>query len=172
MSGNELIIVLESNEKARAVIARALQAAGLGACEVKAGDPGAVKVGGESLPKPVRLGAVIDAARKAVGVTMPQLLRFGPYTLDYAVHVLRQNKGKSADIKLTEKEAQVLVLLHNAKGKAVGREELLRAVWGYGGDIDTHTLETHIYRLRQKIEADAAQPELLLTSGSGYSLKI
>lgn len=74
-------------------------------------------------------------------------------------------------IRLTDKETAILKYLYRAGPKAVGREELLREVWGYNAAVTTHTLETHIYRLRQKIEADAQAPKLLLTETGGYRLQ-
>ena len=52
----------------------------------------------------------------------------------------------------------------------VSRETLLQEVWGYNSGVTTHTLETHIYRLRQKVEKDAASPQILVTEAGGYKL--
>ncbi len=71
--------------------------------------------------------------------------------------------------RLTDKEVQLLRLLSTQAGTAT-RSELLEKVWGYRDDLDTHTVETHIYRLRQKIERDPATPTLLLTVDGGYRL--
>lgn len=71
--------------------------------------------------------------------------------------------------RLTDKEVQLLRLLSQTKG-LVTRSELLEKVWGYRDDLDTHTVETHIYRLRQKIERDPAEPKVLLTAEGGYKL--
>jgi DNA-binding winged helix-turn-helix (wHTH) protein len=71
--------------------------------------------------------------------------------------------------RLTDKEVQLLRLLSQSGG-AVSRSELLEKVWGYRDDLDTHTVETHIYRLRQKIERDPANPRVLLTTEGGYKL--
>ncbi len=73
--------------------------------------------------------------------------------------------------RLTDKESTLLLTLHDAGGKPVARDMLLRHVWAYSDAVDTHTLETHVWRLRQKIEENPANPERLLTEEGGYSLK-
>ena len=73
-------------------------------------------------------------------------------------------------IRLTEKETAILRFLYRAGQLPVSRETLLQEVWGYNSGVTTHTLETHIYRLRQKIEKDAANPEILVTEAGGYKL--
>ena len=75
-------------------------------------------------------------------------------------------------LRLTEKETAILQYLNRAKGVVVSREDLLRDVWGYNSNVTTHTLETHIYRLRQKIENDPASAKLLLTDAGGYRLAV
>ena len=72
-------------------------------------------------------------------------------------------------IRLTEKETSILRYLYRA-GQPVSRETLLHEVWGYNSGVTTHTLETHIYRLRQKIEKDATAPVILVTETRGYKL--
>ena len=74
-------------------------------------------------------------------------------------------------IRLTEKETNILKYLYRAGGKPVARDELLAEVWGYNAAVTTHTLETHIYRLRQKVEPDPAHARLLLTDAGGYRLQ-
>ena len=71
---------------------------------------------------------------------------------------------------LTEKETSILKYLYRAGEKVVGRDVLLHEVWGYNAGVTTHTLETHIYRLRQKIEPDPANSEILVTETGGYKL--
>ena len=83
--------------------------------------------------------------------------------------MLVDDKGKK--VRLTEKETNILKYLYRAGAKAVSREELLTEVWGYNAGVTTHTLETHIYRLRQKIEPDPANARLLLTEAGGYRLQ-
>ena len=74
-------------------------------------------------------------------------------------------------VRLTEKETNILKYLYRAGGKAVAREELLAEVWGYNAAVTTHTLETHVYRLRQKIEPDPANARILITEAGGYRLQ-
>lgn len=71
-------------------------------------------------------------------------------------------------IALTDTEARILVCLFDADGAEVSRDLLLQRVWGYRPGLDTHTVETHIYRLRQKIEAEPTHPRVLLTTPDGY----
>jgi len=92
----------------------------------------------------------------------------GPYEFRPSMKLLvREDERK---IRLTEKETNILKYLYRAGGKSVAREELLSEVWGYNAAVTTHTLETHIYRLRQKIEPDPAHARLLLTESGGYRL--
>ena len=78
--------------------------------------------------------------------------------------------GKGTKLRLTEKETAILRFLHRAGDQVVARDTLLREVWGYNAAVTTHTLETHIYRLRQKIETDPTNAELLVTEAGGYRL--
>ncbi len=94
--------------------------------------------------------------------------RLGAYEFRPAAKLLVDDKAKK--IRLTEKETNILKYLYRAREKAVSREELLAEVWGYNAGVTTHTLETHVYRLRQKIEADPAHARLLLTEAGGYKL--
>ena len=91
----------------------------------------------------------------------------GPYTFRPSSKLLLNPKGSK--VRLTEKESSILRYLYRADQRPVSREKLLREVWGYSG-VTTHTLETHIYRLRQKIERDAAAPVILVTQAGGYKL--
>jgi DNA-binding response OmpR family regulator len=91
----------------------------------------------------------------------------GPYTFKPAAKLLVTAAAKK--IRLTEKETSILKYLYR-QGKAVARETLLHEVWGYNPAVTTHTLETHIYRLRQKIEPDPGKATLILTESGGYRL--
>jgi DNA-binding response OmpR family regulator len=98
------------------------------------------------------------------------IYRIGPYEFRPAMRLLLDQTQKK--IRLTDKEASILRYLYRSGEKPVGREELLREVWGYNANVTTHTLETHIYRLRQKIEPDAQSPKLLITETGGYRLQV
>jgi len=92
----------------------------------------------------------------------------GPYTFRPSQKLLLTSDEKK--IRLTEKETNILKYLYRAGGKSVARDELLSEVWGYNAAVTTHTLETHIYRLRQKIEPDPSVARLLMTEAGGYRL--
>ncbi len=93
--------------------------------------------------------------------------RIGPYTFRPSAKMLIDAAGKK--IRLTEKETNILKFLHRS-GETVARDTLLHEVWGYNPAVTTHTLETHIYRLRQKIEANPAEAQILVTESGGYRL--
>jgi DNA-binding response OmpR family regulator len=92
----------------------------------------------------------------------------GPYVFKPAQKLLTDADGKK--IRLTEKEAAIIRYLFRAGQKAVTRDELLEEVWGYNSGVTTHTLETHVYRLRQKIEKDPSNAEILVTENGGYKI--
>lgn len=96
------------------------------------------------------------------------VFRIGPYEFRPATKLLVDEKQKK--IRLTEKETSILKYLYRAGETPVSREELLTEVWGYNAGVTTHTLETHVYRLRQKIEPEAGGAKLLLTEAGGYRL--
>ena len=92
----------------------------------------------------------------------------GPYVFKPAQKLLTDADSKK--IRLTEKEAAIIRYLFRAGQKAVTRDELLEEVWGYNSGVTTHTLETHVYRLRQKIEKDPSNAEILVTENGGYKI--
>ena len=96
------------------------------------------------------------------------VFNIGPYTFQPALKLLTDASG--GKIRLTEKETAILKYLYRAGKKVVLRDTLLHEVWGYNAGVTTHTLETHIYRLRKKIEQDPANAELLVTESGGYKL--
>ena len=94
----------------------------------------------------------------------------GPYTFHPAMKILKTQDNN--EIHLTEKETDILKFLYHTVEDVVPRNILLHEVWGYNNSVTTHTLETHIYRLRQKIERNPSVAELLVTEKGGYRLKV
>lgn len=92
----------------------------------------------------------------------------GPYSFRPGTKMLVDETDRK--IRLTEKETNILKFLYRAGGRTIERDTLLREVWGYNAGVTTHTLETHIYRLRQKIEPDPSNARILLTETGGYRL--
>ena len=96
------------------------------------------------------------------------VFQVGPYQFKPASKMLLREDNKK--IRLTEKETSIIKFLYRAGEQPISRETLLQDVWGYNAGVSTHTLETHIYRLRQKIERDPSHAEILVTEGGGYKL--
>ena len=96
------------------------------------------------------------------------VFQIGPYTFKPGAKLLVGERGSK--LKLTEKETAILRFLYRAGREVVGRDTLLAEVWGYNAQVTTHTLETHIYRLRQKIEPNPGLAAILVTEGGGYKL--
>lgn len=126
----------------------------------------------DHVAKPFRLGVLIARLRAQLRRHErgdDEAFAIGAYSFRPSARLLVHD-ASGARLRLTEKEAAILQFLRRAGGAAVSRRLLLERVWGYHAEADTHTLETHIYRLRQKIEADPARPRLLLTEPGGYRL--
>jgi DNA-binding response OmpR family regulator len=124
------------------------------------------------IAKPFRVSELTARLRAQLRVfdnSEDAVFTVGPYTFRPSAKLL-MDATRNRKIRLTEKEAAILKYLYRAAGRAVARQVLLNEVWGYNSAVTTHTLETHIYRLRQKIEPDPAQVRLLLTEGGGYRL--
>jgi DNA-binding response OmpR family regulator len=120
--------------------------------------------------KPFRfavLMARVHAHLRSHGQSEDAIYRIGPYTFRPSAKVLLDAQEKK--IRLTEKETNILKFLYRS-GETVPRETLLHEVWGYNPAVTTHTLETHIYRLRQKIETNPGQARILVTESGGYRL--
>ncbi len=92
----------------------------------------------------------------------------GPYVFKPSQKVLVDDKG--GKIRLTEKETAIIRYLYRADRRVVTRDVLLEEVWGYNSGVTTHTLETHVYRLRQKIEPEPSNARLIVTEAGGYKL--
>ena len=121
--------------------------------------------------KPFKLGVLLARIRAQLRQheqSEDAVFTIGPYTLKPASKLLIDGNG--VKIRLTEKETSILKYLYRAGGRLVRRKELLDEVWGYNANVTTHTVQTHIYRLRQKIEKDPSQAEILVTETGGYRL--
>jgi DNA-binding response OmpR family regulator len=141
----------------------------------------------QGLSQPILLLGLAPAPARAAGADLglakpfrfSQLLRgleqigrnedvaIGRFRLDANAREMVDDQGHS--LRLTEKEAAILAYLARAGDQAVGRDELLGEVWGYAGDASTHTVETHIYRLRRKLIENGGS-DLLVTEAGGYRL--
>lgn len=96
------------------------------------------------------------------------VFKVGPYSFKPSAKVLQREDNRK--VRLTEKETAIIKFLLRSGEQIVSREVLLQEVWGYNAGVTTHTLETHVYRLRQKIEQDPSHAEILVTEGGGYKL--
>ncbi len=115
------------------------------------------------------LAARLRAQMRAFEVSEHAEMAIGPYVFRPGAKQL-QAPGVGRPIRLTEKESAVLKYLYRAEGAPIAREVLLRKIWGYSAQATTHTVETHIYRLRRKIESLPDTARLLLNDGAGYRL--
>jgi len=122
--------------------------------------------------KPFRLGVLLARLRAQLRQheqSEDAIFTIGPYSFRPSAKLLVAEGGKKK-VRLTEKETAILKYLLRAGDRPTGRELLLNEVWGYNAAVTTHTLETHVYRLRQKIEIDPSKAELLITEPGGYRL--
>ena len=117
----------------------------------------------------VGIAGAVRAQLRVFDNSEDAVFTIGPYLFRPSVRLLLQ-PARNRKIRLTDKETSILKFLYRAGGKTVPRQVLLNEVWGYSSAVTTHTLETHIYRLRQKAEPDPSQPRLLLTESGGYRL--
>ena len=121
--------------------------------------------------KPFRFGVLLARIRAHLRQhehSEDAVFKVGPYTFKPAAKMLVG--GDSKKVRLTEKETAIIKFLLRSGEQIVSREVLLHDVWGYNAGVTTHTLETHVYRLRQKIERDPSHAEILVTEGGGYKL--
>jgi len=122
--------------------------------------------------KPFRLGVLLARLRAHMRQheqSEDAVFTIGPYNFQPSAKMLVESETEKK-VRLTEKETAILKYLFRAGGKVVPRQTLLNEVWGYNAGVTTHTLETHVYRLRQKIEADPSKAAILLTEPGGYRL--
>ena len=121
--------------------------------------------------KPFRFAVLLARIRAQLrqhDASEDAVFAIGPYSFRPSSKLLVNPKGNK--VRLTEKETAILRYLYRAGQRPISREVLLQEVWGYNSGVTTHTLETHIYRLRQKVEKDAAAPAILVTEAGGYKL--
>lgn len=121
--------------------------------------------------KPFRFSVLLARIRAALrqhDQSEDVIFTIGPYTFQPAAKILENGDGQK--IRLTDKETAILKFLYRQGAKTISRDVLLAEVWGYNNRVTTHTLETHIYRLRQKIERDPSHARLLVTEEGGYRL--
>ena len=124
------------------------------------------------ITKPFRLGVLLARLRaqlRSHEASTDAVFTIGRFSFHPTAKMLVES-GSRKKIRLTEKEVAILRYLYRAGDKPVPRETLLGEVWGYNAGVNTHTLETHVYRLRQKIEREPGQAEILLTAPGGYRL--
>jgi DNA-binding response OmpR family regulator len=123
--------------------------------------------------KPFRLNVLLARLRAHLRQSEHRddaVFAIGPYVFQPGAKLMT-DAARRKKVRLTEKETAILRYLYHAGERAIGRATLLGEVWGYNAGVTTHTLETHIYRLRQKIERDPANAEILLTEPGGYRLQ-
>jgi DNA-binding response OmpR family regulator len=123
------------------------------------------------VPKPFRFPVLLARVRaqlRSHEASEDAVFSIGPYTFKPGSKMLITERGSK--IRLTEKETSILRFLYRAGERVVTRDILLQEVWGYNSGVTTHTLETHVYRLRQKIEKEPSNAKLLVTEGGGYKL--
>ena len=122
--------------------------------------------------KPFRLGVLLARIRAHIRQherSDDAVFTIGHFTFQPANKLLLDNEN-NRKTRLTDKETAILKYLYRAGDKVVGRDVLLDEVWGYNAGVTTHTLETHVYRLRQKIERDPSNARMLVTEPGGYRL--
>ncbi len=122
--------------------------------------------------KPFRLNVLLARLRAHLRQSEHRddaVFAIGPYTFQPGAKLMT-DPARRKKVRLTEKETAILRYLYHAGDRAIGRSTLLGEVWGYNAAVTTHTLETHVYRLRQKIERDPANAEILITEPGGYRL--
>ncbi len=166
MDGREVCRLLRRNGVKSPVIM--LTAAETDADTILGLDAGA----NDYITKPFRLGVLLARLRAQLRQheqSEDAVFTIGPYTFRPSAKILIHGETKQK-VRLTEKETAILKYLYRSGSLVVGRDTLLGEVWGYNAGVTTHTLETHVYRLRQKIEADPSNAEILVTEPGGYRL--
>jgi hypothetical protein len=151
----------------------ALRGGGFGGPVVILGDrEAALGPSDEPVARPVRLGVLLARIEAHwAEAEAEEVHRLGPYEFIPAEQLLR-DEASDTTVRLTELECRLLNYLAAANGASVDREQLLAHVWGYNAGVDTHTVETHIWRLRQKIETEDPATQFLVTEAGKYRLSL
>ena len=118
---------------------------------------------------PIFLKSLKKGVAEFVGKKNKEVM-IGPYFFNYLLKTMIVKDNR--EVRLTEMEAKILNFLYNSDGNLIKRDTLLKEVWGYNSEVMTHTLETHIYRLRKKIETDSVSRNLLISESGGYRLNL
>ena len=119
----------------------------------------------------------IPSTLKEINIAVENVAAKKKFSKNSSIHIkkylLNKNEKKLSNINneiiLTEKEIQLLELLLNNK-KPISKEKILSSVWNYSSNADTHTVETHIYRLRKKINEKFSDENFIVNTKEGYSL--
>ncbi len=119
-------------------------------------------------PQPIRFLNLLSLLKN---LPYSQELNFSHFSLNLREKILKNNKHKQT-YRLTGKECQLLHFFYQNEGREISRDILLKKIWEYHPKAETHTLETHIYRLRQKLEEDPAIPQVLVNCREGYKLSV
>jgi DNA-binding response OmpR family regulator len=126
-----------------------------------------------NLPKPIYFPQLLKVIKKEMRdfvINKNREIEIGPYSFNYLMKRLVTKTG--SEIRLTEMETKILNFLYKSNGKLIKRDTLLTEVWGYKAEVMTHTLETHIYRLRKKISRNCISQTLLVSESGGYRLDL
>ena len=126
-----------------------------------------------NLPKPIYFPKLLKIIKKEMRdfvINKNREIEIGPYSFNYLMKRLVTKAG--SEIRLTEMETKILNFLYKSNGKLIKRDTLLTEVWGYKSEVMTHTLETHIYRLRKKINLNCISKTLLVSESGGYRLDL
>jgi hypothetical protein len=171
--GSDSLVIVDLEDCAQQAALDKVRRAGFGGPILLLGGEGIAQPPDEqSIPRPVRLGALLARIEACAAVLQSGgATAIGPYQLAPVECALRDIETGEL-IRLTELELRLLTYLMDSHGKLVDREQLLRDVWGYSAAADTHTVETHIWRLRQKIETDDPATRFIVTETGGYRLAL
>jgi hypothetical protein len=168
VEGDALVILDFTDDAERRTATQSIRAGGFGGRILTLGGEDAGR-GEEAVRRPVRLGALLTRIEAhCADADDSAIITLGPYAFLAQDSMLRAADADA--IRLTELECRLLTFLAEAQGGLVSRERLLEGVWGYSAELDTHTVETHIWRLRQKIETDDPATRFLVTETGGYRL--